>query len=68
VIELCLEHLTTLPLEPPYVIALVNILKYYTWFYRVEVVDRIIKDTVSHFAIFRSYHLDILYYVNIVCF
>jgi hypothetical protein len=68
VIERCLSHLTLLPLEPPFVIALVNILKYYTGIFRPELIERLLKDTTSNFATFTHHHIDILYYVNAVCY
>lgn len=67
-IECCLDHLTLLPLEPPFIIALVNILKYYTGIYRSELIERILKDTAVHFNIFFHHHIDILYYINAVCY
>jgi hypothetical protein len=65
-IEQCLDHLTLLPLEPPFIIEIVNILKYYTYIYKPDLLHRIIMDTVANFTVFRGHLLDILFYINLI--
>jgi hypothetical protein len=55
------------PLEPSFLLLLVNILKEHTDIFRPEVIDRILKDTASHFHTFKHRYIDILYYINTVC-
>ena len=47
---------------------LVNILKHHTAVYRSEMIERILKDTATHFHAFKNHYIDILYYINTVCY
>lgn len=68
IIQTCASRIALLPLEPPYVIALCTILKFDTGYYNPILIERIFKDTIRNYGIFGSYLLDILHYINIICY